>query len=65
MLSNEFINIGLTVRLNKKLTAWGIKTLKDLKTKELPKVGEKVYKNFYYNDEVFRQKDIHSKEVEL
>ena len=57
MLSNELMNLGLTVRLNKKLTAWNIKSLEDLKTKELPKVGDKVYKSFYCT-ETFKQKDI-------
>ena len=30
MLSNELMNLGLTIRLNKKLTAWGLISLEDL-----------------------------------
>lgn len=51
------MNLGLTIRLNKKLTAWGLISLEDLKIKPLPKVGDKVYKS-YFSTETFKQRDI-------
>lgn len=57
MLSNELMDLGLTIRLNKKLTVWGLISFEDLKTKPLPKVGDKVYKSFY-STETFKQRDI-------